>query len=118
MLFAYFALSICIDQVSRFVSDPFVFTMETNYNDWPFNVPGYTICTDYVNRTFIDQLYKRSENVTLIDYKSESYRDYYNYTEKIGSLNAENIHFVEEFEKTELFKGLSGEEIFDIALNV
>lgn len=38
--------------------------------------------------------------------------------EKIGSLNAENIHLIENFENTELFKYISGDEILAIAVKV
>ena len=81
-------------------------------------MPSYTICSDYVNESFIEQHYQRSENVISIDKESKAYRDYYRYMKIIGSLNAENIHLIDHFESTELFKDLSGEEIFDIALNV
>lgn len=118
LLFSYFALSICINQVSRFVSDPFVFTMEANYRDWAYNMPALTICSDYANETFIRHYYQRSENITSINPNSSVYQDYTHYMKLIGSLNAENIHSINEFEHTDLFKSLSGEELFDIALNV
>lgn len=117
-LCTYFAFSICIDQVSRFIGDPFIYTVETNDIGWTYSRPAYTICLDYVNNTFIDQYYKRSENVTSIDKNSKDYLDYYRYMKIIGSLNAENIHLTEEFENAELFKELSGEELFHIAQNV
>lgn len=118
LLFTYFTISICINQVARFLNDPFVFTVEANYNSWAFNLPGYTICTDYVNDSFIGEYYKRDKNITSIDHDSSSYRDYYHYMRIIGSLNEENIHLIDEFERTDLFKSLTGEEIYDIALNV
>lgn len=118
LLFTYFALSICINQISRFLKDPFIFSLETNYHSWTYHVPGYSICPDYINISFVNEYYQRSENVTSIDFNSTVYNDYYHYMKIIGSLNAENIHLIDDFEKTELFKNLSGEEIFDIALNV
>ena len=57
-------------------------------------------------------------NVTSIDRDSKAYLDYSKYMQIIGSLNAENIQSIDKFKETELFKNLSGEEIFDIALNV
>ena len=92
--------------------------MEVNYRDWSYNFPAYTICSDYANESFIAEYYKQSENITLIDRNSKAYRDYSRYMKIIASLNAENIHLMNEFEKTELFKNFSGEEIFNIALNV
>lgn len=82
-------------------------------------MPAYTICSSFdPYNEFIGDYYKRSKNVTSINYQSKTYRNYHRYMEIIGSLNAENFHLIEEFENTELFKNLSGEEIFDIALNV
>lgn len=91
--------------------------MEANYNNWTYRVPAYTICSDYINDSFIDEYYKRIENVTLIDHGAKIYRDYRHYMPIIASLNAENITFIDRFQHTELFKNLSGEEIFDIAVN-
>lgn len=118
LLFTYFTLSICINQVSRFVNDPFIFTVKTDYNSWSYNIPSLTICSDYMNDSFVDEIYQRFENVTSIAYESRTYRDYYHYMKLIGSLNAENIHLIDDFENTKLFKNLTGEEIFNIALNV
>lgn len=87
--------------------------METNYIDWSYDHPAYTLCSNYTNETFINEYYQRSENATFIDYS-----DYRHYMKIIGDLNAENIDSIEHFNNTELFKHLSGEEIFDIALNV
>lgn len=118
LLFTYFTFSVCLNQVTRFITDPTVFTVETNYNSWVYKRPAITICTDYTNNSFIDEYYQRSENVTSIDYDSTTYRDYNHYMKIIGYLNAENFNLIEEFENTDLFKSLTGEEIFDIALNV
>lgn len=118
LLFTYFTLSVCLNQVTRFITDPTVFTVETNYNSWFYKRPAFTICTDYTNNSFIDEYYQRSENVTSINYDSRTYRDYNHYMKIIGYLNAENIDLIEEFENTDLFKNLTGQEIFDIALNV
>ena len=92
--------------------------MEVNYHDWSYNDPALTICSDYANESFINEYYKSNENVTSINYNSSVYLDYNHYLKIIGSLNAENIYSIDEFEKTELFKSLSGEEILNIALNV
>lgn len=97
------------------MNDPFVLTVETNYNDWEYNIPAFTICSDYVNSTFIDEYYQSSENITSIH---QTYRNYSDYMRVIGSLNADNIHLIDKFENTELLKSLSGEELFNIALNV
>lgn len=118
LLFAFFAFSICVDQVSRFVEDPFAITRDVNYHEWTYSPVGFTICTDYVNESFIGEYYQRYENTTFIDYKSKRYRDYRYYMELIGALNADNIHSIDRFENTELFRNLNGEEIFKIALNV
>lgn len=92
--------------------------METDYNNWSYSMPAYTICTDYANETFIDEYYQRSEKVTSINNESEIYKEYQKYMRIIGALNAENIHSIDRFEDTKLFENLTGEEIFDIALNV
>ena len=92
--------------------------MELNYQDWAYNVPAITICFDYTNDSFIDEYYQRFENVTVINNETRTYHDYRHYMKKIGSLNAENIHLIDEFEQTELFRSLSGEELYDIALGV
>lgn len=120
-LFAYFAFSISIGQVYRFIEDPFIYTVETqeiSNVDWSYRMPAYTVCSDFVNNSFIDQYYKRSKNVTFIDKDSKVYKDYYRYMEAIGSLNAGNIDSLDQFENSEWFKDLSGEEIFEIAIDV
>ena len=104
--------------MSRFIDDPFIFTKEVNYHDWSYNEAALTICSDYANESFIDDYYKRSKNVTSINRNSSAYQDYSRYMKIIGSLNAENIDSIVAFEKTELFKSLSGEDIFEIALKV
>lgn len=68
--------------------------------------------------TFIDEYFKQFKSVTSIDYNSSAYKDYLFYMKIIGSLNAENIHSIDVFENTELFKNLTGEEIYHIAVNV
>ena len=92
--------------------------MEVNYNNWIYSTPALTVCTDYVNHSFIDEYYKRAENITSIDKNSATYHDYQRYMKIIGSLNAENIHLIDEFDNSELFKNLSGDQIYNIALNV
>lgn len=42
-----------------------------------FDMLAYTICTDYANRTVIDQYYQRSGSITAINYGSKSYRAHY-----------------------------------------
>lgn len=107
-LFVCLALSVCINQVARFVLDPFAFTVEVNKNDGTYSVPTYTICTDEVKSGFIDEYYKRSEHVTSIDPDSKTYSEYNHYMRIIGRLNVEDIHLINDFEKTKLFKNLSG----------
>lgn len=63
-------------------------------------MPAFTICGDYTNKTFVMEYYKRMKNTTAIDYNSKAYKDYFNYITRIGSLNAENIHLIDDIENS------------------
>lgn len=117
MVFIYWTFSICVNQVTRFLDDPFIFYVDINYHDWKFHEPGYTICTDYANESFIEEYYQRYENVP-IKYENQMFQDYRRYMKIIGSLNAETIHTIDQFENTTLFRNLSGEDLLAIAINV
>ncbi|XP_031622598.1 uncharacterized protein LOC116340304 [Contarinia nasturtii] len=111
--FAYFAFSICFKQLDRFLNDPFVLTLETNYHTWSYNLPALTICTDYQNERFIAAFYKYTTNVS-IDYYSKSYQDYHYDMKILGSITADSMHIIDEFKNTTSLQNLSGEELLDV----
>lgn len=113
LLFSYFTFSVCVSQFIRFVTSPFVFTVEINFHSWIYSTPAITICADYVNETFIDESYQSYERKSI-----DSYEDFRRYMIIIGKLNAESIHLIDDFENTEIFKSLRGEDLLDIAINV
>lgn len=117
MMFIYFACSICVDQVIRFVTDPFIFNVETNYFNWSYNLPGITICSDYVNESFTREYYQRSDNA-WIGRENKTFQDFRHYMNIIGSLNADSMNLIDQFENSTLFRNVSGEDLLKIATNV
>lgn len=114
---AIFTFSICYNQVARFVNNPFIFTLEANYHNWSYMHPAITICTDFINDSFIDESYGLTTN-KMIDNESKDYQNYRRNMKIIASLNAENVHLINAFEDIPFFKDLSGDNLLDIAYNV
>lgn len=78
-----------------------------------YNIAGISICGDAINASYINESYKLVESSTTV-----SYSDYYHYMKIIGSINADSIHLIDDFENTHLFKNLTGEDLLEIAVNV
>lgn len=118
LIFIYFTVTICIDQVTRFLTDPFILTLERHDHSWRFRQPAITICSDYANDSYIIEVFQRSKDAST-DHENRTLEHYRHYMKIIGALNAENVHrLIDQFEHTTLFKNLSGEELLAIASNV
>lgn len=117
LIFATFTFSICVDQVTRFLSNPVIFTVDTNFYNWSYNWPDVTICTNFANESFIEKSYQHNLN-TQKNFKNISFEDHQRYMKIIASLNAENIQQFQQFEEGTWFRNLSGEDLFGVAVNV
>lgn len=115
LLFSYFTYSICNDQVVRFLNGPIIVSLEKNYRDWAHEPMAITICTDYVDESVADNLYRRLAN-NGNGSKTENYDVYRRFFHAVGTLNAENIQSMEEFENMSVFTNLNGDDIFGIAI--
>lgn len=117
MTFGYFTFSICYNQMTRFINDPFVLTVDTNHRSWIYYVPGVTFCTNYESIDFIEDFYKRATNRS-IDYGSKDYQYFRHDVTLLGSITAESIDSLEEMKNMTKFKSFSGDELLDFVINV
>lgn len=114
-MFTYFTFSVCNDQVLRFLNGPIVVSLERNYREWSHEPMAITICTDQLHQNVIDASYRRFVN-NANGSEAESDDVYRRLFHAIGSLNADNIHSMGEFENIGLFLNFSGEDILRIAM--
>lgn len=117
VLFSYFTYSICANQIRRFLNGPIVISLEKDYRNWVYQPMAITICSDFLNKSVMHEIIQRHANVDE-DCDPDSYELYRQYFELIGSLNSENLHLISDFEHTDLFANLSGEDLLSIAIEV
>lgn len=117
VLFTYFTYSICTNQLRRFLNGPIVVSLEKDYRNWVYEPMAITICTDFLNESATHKIIQRY-TTTEEDCDPDSYELYRQYFELIGSLNPENLHLISEFEHTDLFANLTGDDLLSIAVNV
>lgn len=101
----------------RFVSSPFIFTVETDYHNWSYSRPAFTICADYENLTFVEEVYHQSQN-KWSKQGNRTFQEFRYYMNVIGSMNAETVDQFNQFENIPLFEDLQGEDLLEIATNV
>lgn len=114
LLFACFTFWICISQLLRFVNGPIVVTLEKDYRNWVYEPMAITICTDYMNASAANELIERFKG-TITGFDSSRSEDYHHFFNVVGTLNAENVHLLKEFESTDLFEHFTGEDLLTIA---
>lgn len=117
VLFTYFTYSICANQIRRFLGGPIVVSLEKDYRNWVYEPMAITICTDFVNKSVMHEMVERYAKVDE-DCDPDSYKLYRQYFELIGSLNADNLHLIGEFEDTDFFANLTGDDLLSIAIEV
>lgn len=117
LLFTYFTYSICANQIRRFLSGPIVVSLEKDYRNWVYEPMAITICTDFLNESVMHEIIQRYASVEQ-DCDPDSYELYRQYFELIGSLNAENVQSISEFEHTDLFVNFTGDDLLSIAIEV
>lgn len=117
VLFTCFAYSICANQIRRFLNGPIVVSLEKDYRNWVYEPMAITICTDFLNKSAMHEIIQRYAN-TEEDCDPDSYELYRQYFDLIRSLSSENLHLISEFEHTDLFANLTGEDLLSIAIEV
>lgn len=117
LVFTYFTYSICAEQIRRFLNGPIVVSLDKDYRNWVYEPMAITICTDFLNKSVMDEIIQQYTN-TEEDCDPDSYELYRQYFELIGSLNADNLHSISEYEHTDLFTNLTGEDLLSIAIKV
>lgn len=117
LLFTYFTLSVCGNQLLRFLNGPIVVSLEKDYRNWAYEPMAITICSDYLDEDAMNSLIQRYTDTTE-DCDPDSYDIYRRFFEVVGLMNAENIHLIGEFENDELIMNLTGEDLRTIATEV
>lgn len=117
VLFIYFTLSVCGNQILRFLNGPIVVSLEKDYRNWAYDPMAITICTDYLDENAMNRLIEQYTDTTE-DCDPESYDIYRRYFNVIGSLNAENIHLLTEFQDEQQILNFTGDDLRNIAKEV
>lgn len=115
IIFAYFACFICIDQIIRYLKRPIVVSLDKDYRNWAYEPMAITICTEYIHKRAINELVERFQN-PLDVINPNIHNEYHKFFSIIGLINAEKIHLIEEFNATNLFSNLTGEDLLDIVI--
>lgn len=117
VLFIYFTLSVCGNQIVRFLNGPIVVSLEKDYRNWVYDPMAITICTDYLNEDAMNRLVEQYTE-TDEDCYPESYEFYRRFFNVIGLLNPENIHLLSEFQDEPQILNFTGDELRIIAKEV
>lgn len=117
LLFIYFSISICSDQILRFLNGPIVVSLEKDYRNWGYEPMTITICTDYLNEDAMNNVIQRYINTTG-NSQLDHFDLYQRYFHMIASLNANNFQSLNEFANVELFANLTGDDLLTIVTEV
>lgn len=118
ILFICFTISICYDQMNRFLDSPISVSLEKDYRNWKYRPMAITICTDFINDTSVNQFIERFANVSDEYDSKTSYDEYKSFFEMIGALNVENIDLINQFESIDSVKNFTGDDLLFIAIEV
>lgn len=117
LLFTYFAFSICVDQVLRFLNGSIVISLEKDYRNWAYDPMALTICTDYLHESVFDKLIQNFGNASG-NCDAQCYIDFQHFFSVANSITASNMDRLIEFEQSKLFLNLTGEDLLAIVTEV
>lgn len=110
-------MAICIKQMQRFSSSPIIVTLENDYRSWVYPPMAITLCPNYIEESSLERLIQQYSGVSE-DCDLDTFEEYRQYFEAIGSLNAGNIQSFDRFEDTEMLSNLTGDDLMFIATEV
>lgn len=113
IVFSVLASLICTNQLIRFFNEHFL-SMETDYRNWTYEPMAITICTNYFHENATEEVIQRFEG----EWDADSYEDYHQFFRILSVLNVENMHLMEEITNIDRFVNLTGEDLFNIVVEV